>query len=371
VRDDLTAVAAKVALLRLPASYPEGTAGVEVVETHMSWVFLTDRHAYKLKKPVCYDHLNFSSLAARQYYCEEEVRLNRRLAASVYLGVVRLAEDADGTLRLGGAGKVVDWLVKMVRLPADRMLDSAIMHGAAGPEDARRIAQHLGGFYVDLLPAPVAADAYRRRLRREIDEYERELCNPEFALPAGEVRAICQAQRAVLEQHAALFDRRVGAGRVVEGHGDLRPEHVCLGPPLVIIDCLEFSPEFRTQDTADELGFLALECERLGAPDFGRLLIDTYGDITGDRPEAGLVHFYQSYRACVRAKISIWHLLEARFRDSPKWPDRARHYLQLAQRHIDACSGALQAENMDTTTVSGDPTAGPLLEPPVKAPAAR
>ncbi|MDR6203942.1 hypothetical protein [Paraburkholderia graminis] len=164
----------------------------------------------------------------------------------------------------------------------------------------------------------------------------------------------------MLARYQDSFDRRVREGRIVEGHGDLRPEHVCLAPPppLAIIDCLEFSPEYRTLDTVDELGFLALECERLGAPEFGNVLLETYGAVTGDSPGAALVHFYQSYRAAVRAKIAAWHLREEIFRDSPKWMDRARQYLDRAQQHARRAEHAFQASERQASSSS-------LIDPPV------
>lgn len=332
--------AAKVALLRQTGSYPDHPQVVEVIETHMSWVFLTLDFAYKLKKPVRYDYLDFRTLAARKHYCEEEVRLNHRLAGSVYLAVVPLALNASGAVQLDGEGTPVDWLVKMRRLPANRMLDWVLSHGTATAEDAREVATRLGEFYLTLPPAPVAADEYRSRLGREIEECEHELCVPAFAQPVAQVRKICLAQRRLLEQNPLLFDRRVEEGRIVEGHGDLRPEHVCLVQPLAIIDCLEFSREFRTLDTASEIGFLALECERLGAPDFAGILIGAYSEVTGDRLGAALLHFYQSCSACVRAKITVWHLREAIYRDSPKWLERANRYLQLAEQHMHASERA-------------------------------
>ncbi|HEX7685799.1 MAG TPA: hypothetical protein VF446_20060 [Trinickia sp.] len=335
-------IAQNVALLSEASSYPEHPRTVEVVETHMSWVFLTDLHVYKLKKPVRYDYLDFSTLAARRHFCEEEVRLNRRLAASVYLDVVPLARTESGVIQVGGQGTVVEWLVKMRRLPAERMLDRALTDGTAGAAEAHAVAVRLGAFHLSLPGAPVTAQAYRQRLHQAIAENEQALCDRAFALPVDEVRALCEAQRAVLNRHSTLFDERVAAGRVVEGHGDLRPEHVCLAPPISIIDCLEFSEQLRTLDAADEAGFLALECERLGRADFARAFLSAYAEATGDTPPAALMRFYQSHRAVVRAKIAVWHLQEAAYRGSPKWNALARRYLQLAGEHIASSASGLK-----------------------------
>jgi aminoglycoside phosphotransferase family enzyme len=150
-------------------------------------------------------------------------------------------------------------------------------------------------------------------------------------------------QRAFVRQHASELAARVAGGRVVEGHGDLRPEHVWLGEPLAVIDCLEFDMELRLQDAADEVGFLALECERAHAPGLGQVLLAAYKAGSGDAVTAELVHFYQSCKACARARLAIAHLREPRYRDSSRWRRRALRYLVLAQRHLRAAGITLPA----------------------------
>ncbi|KWK38883.1 hypothetical protein WT81_16685 [Burkholderia stagnalis] len=344
------ALADKVAQLRNPATWPGGTCSVKAIETHMSWVFLTDHHAWKLKKPVRAPQLDFRSLAARNRFCHEEVRLNRRLAADIYLDVVPLAIDPDGHMHPGGAGEIIDWLVKMRRLPADRMLDYALLHRAVTQEDARRIAQRLGAFYRSLAPARIGAVPYRYGLRRMIDCNERALCKPMFDQPVDVVRAICALQHALLDGEAARFDARVRQGRVAEGHGDLRPEHVYIDGPIAIIDCLEFCERLRTQDAADEIGFLALECERLGAPEFARALLEAYRMSSGDDVDDALVHFYQSCRAMTRARLAVWHLRERAFRATPVWRDRAHAYIALARRHASCCERRWMALHVSAAT---------------------
>lgn len=327
----------KVAFLRQPTSFPESTYRVEAIETHMSWVFLTDGYAYKLKKPVCQDILDFCTIEARRRYCEEEVRLNRRLAADVYMGIVALSIDALGHFQLSECGTIVDWLIKMRRLPTQHMLDYAIKNGAAGAEDIRRVAARLAAFYRNCTSIVIDPAAYRTRFLRDIDRNQQELCRPAYRLPIEQVLSLCRAQSAVLNNKGDWFDARVRAGKIVEGHGDLRPEHICLEAKVTVIDCLEFSRELRIVDPADELGFLALECERLGAAQSGPLLLRTYSELSGDWPDTALVHFYQSYRASLRARIAIKHLDEEKFRYSAEWPRRTRAYLQLAEQHIACC----------------------------------
>lgn len=333
----------KVAFLRQPSSYPEPAYRVEAIETHMSWVFLTDRHAYKLKKPVCHDFLDFRTVAARRHYCDEELRLNRRLAAPVYLGLVALSINRRGNLQLGRHGVVIDWLVKMRRLPTEHMLDYAIRQRSASADDIGRIAARMASFYRTCEPVAIAPEAYRAGFLRAIERNEEELARPEYGLAGGQVHSLCRAQGEVLSRHPDWFDARVRQGRIVEGHGDLRPEHICLAPPVAVIDCLEFSRALRILDAADELAFLALECERLGMAELGTLLLATYAELSGDRPPPALLHFYQGFRAALRARIAIKHLDEEKFRYSAEWRRRCDDYLLLAQRHQDSINSVSDA----------------------------
>ena len=322
---------AKLAFLLQPASYPEPTPGVEAIETHMSWVFLTERHAWKLKKPVRSQYLDFSTEAARRLDCEEELRLNARLSDGVYLASVPLAADVEGRLRIGGDGRIVDWLVKMRRLPAARMLDRMIRDRSVDAADVRRAVERLAIFYRGSAPIAITPDAYRARFAAEIAGNRRELAAPAYGLPAALIEAVCSRQQAFLDRRPGLFDARVREGRIVEAHGDLRPEHICLEPRPQIIDCLEFSRELRVLDAADEMGFLALECERLGAPDLAPVIFATYAGATGDVAPEAMTRFYQSHRACVRAKIAIRHLDDPVLRGQPRWTAQALDYLRLAE----------------------------------------
>ncbi|WP_267874734.1 hypothetical protein [Telluria antibiotica] len=207
----------------------------------MSWVFLTDDYAYKLKKPVRLAPFDARTLAARRRYCDEEVRLNRRLAPDVYLGVVALRVDTRGQLQLGGDGIIVDWLVWMRRLPAAHMLDRAIGAGSVRQDDLRRVAAHLAAFYRAAPPLTIDAGAYRAAFARDVDRNRRALTRAAYGLAPGPVRDLCTAQQAMLAARADWLDERVRLRRIVEGHGDLRPEHICLAPQVCVIDCLEFA----------------------------------------------------------------------------------------------------------------------------------
>lgn len=323
----------KIRFLRRPDSYPERPGAIEAVESHMSWVFLTETHAYKLKKPVRYSYLDYSTIAARHENCAAEVRLNRRFAPDVYLGIVPLNIDPAGHLRLGGAGQTCDWLVKMVRLPAERTLDAQIERDAVEEAQLRQAIHVLTRIYRQASPADVTADAYRQRFQSDIQENLAELTDPAFKLSSGLPQIVAAAQERFLKSEVELLNARVEGGRIVEAHGDLRPEHIYLGDPPLIMDCIEFNLEFRLLDPVDELAYLAIECHRLGAPHLGDVVLETYRADTGDRPPYELIDFYASARAMLRAKLAIWHLKDEHRTDAEKWRARTMRYLYIAADH--------------------------------------
>jgi aminoglycoside phosphotransferase family enzyme len=323
----------KLALLQCPETYPERPGKIEVIETHMSWVFLTDRYAFKMKKPVLYDFLDFSTLALRQFHCKEEVRLNRRLAADVYFGTIPLTIDSHDRVQIDGKGEVVEWLVKMRRLPRERMLDYMIRQGTVQDTDIDKLGQILARFYPACPVAEYSCDQYRGKIERTMQLNLGVLLTTKYELPTAIVRALHDAQAKFLEQESGLFDMRVESGKIVEGHGDLRPEHVCLEPAPVIIDCLEFNRDFRLIDPADELSFIAIECELLGAPSVGEKILRIYQETTGDRPPARLLTFYKIYRACLRARLAIAHLEGLEKQYWSKWQSSAMGYLHLAESY--------------------------------------
>jgi aminoglycoside phosphotransferase family enzyme len=332
-RARVTDLQAKVAFLKQPQTYPDHPQCIETIETHMSWVFLTECEAYKLKKPVCYDFLDFSTLVARKKNCEEEVRLNQRLAPGVYLGVVALTMGARGEVQIDGQGEIVDWLVRMRRLPAERMLDYLIRHQALEPAELHGVSERLAHFYRECAALKIGGDEYRHQYARNVRVNRDALADPVYGLPAALVEAVQDAQNAFLQRAPDLFDRRAEEGRIIEGHGDLRPEHVCLESAPVIFDRLEFNRSFRIIDAVDELAFLAMECERLGAPQVEQELFGVYRRITGDYPPPSLVYFYKSHRACVHARLAIWHVHDVAESAWPRWRAVAEDYLRLAKSY--------------------------------------
>ncbi len=335
---------ALVQWLRRPEVYPDATQGVVLVETHISWVFLTDQFAYKLKKPVRFDFLDFLKVEFRRAACEDEVRLNRRLAADVYLGVVSVRRDERGDLTLdqspgdSRSAQAVDWLVKMRRLPADCTLEALHRSGQLSADDLTRMAERLAEFYRHAERPAVTPDEYRSAIVRHVRANRSALlatAGDQGALAASisTIKRIHAAQLQFLALTRGMFDARVAEGRVVDGHGDLRPEHIYLLPEPVAIDCIEFSAEFRRLDVADELSFLAAECDFIEAGTIGRQIGDRCLTSLGDKPPAELMAFYRAYRACVRAKVAVLRAEQATGRERQAAVAQAARHLEFAERY--------------------------------------
>ena len=322
-----------IRLLRNPRTYAERTRTVEVVETHISWVFLTDHYAYKLKKPVRFEFLNFSTPRAREAACAEEIRLNNRLSKNVYLAVVPVTIDANGKLKLDGKGHAIDYVLKMRRLPQKLALDELIRQDKLSGSQLNALVDYLVGFYTQLPPKIVRPNHYYQNLL--------EHCRANYGVLlecAGKhnqlaIRRIHGAQLRYLWLESERFLNRVRDGRIVDGQGDLRAEHVFLESPPAVIDCVEFSEELRQVDVIDDLSCLAMDCSRLGEHELGSRLFSAYTRQSGDHPPEEMIDLFKSYRACVRAKVAALYLKQPQVMRRRQNVRELHDYLQWADHH--------------------------------------
>jgi aminoglycoside phosphotransferase family enzyme len=321
----------EVAFLSKTDAYPDAVREVARRETHMSWVFLVGETVYKLKKPVRFPYLDFSTLARREAACRAELILNRRLGPDVYKGMVALVSSPQG-LAIGGPGEIVDWLVVMRRLDERQTLEYAIVAGPLATWQLDRLISTLVAFYRRAEAVFVSPENHLVNWRRSLAYNRQVLLNPQLHLPAGMLRQIDRVQRLFLAERSGLIADRVRQARIVDGHGDLRPEHIWLGDPVRIIDCLEFNPRLRAVDPFDEIAFLCVECERLGSRAAGRYIKQRVLQALADGLSEELFTFYRCHRATLRARLAIAHLLEPNPRAPEKWPALARAYLQLAKQ---------------------------------------
>jgi len=292
-----------IATLLEPGVYPHAVDRVELIETHISWVFLAGDRAYKLKKPVDLGFLDFTTLERRRFFCEEEIRLNRRLTEDIYLGVAELR--GDGRLHFGGTGPVREVAVVMRRLPHDRMLDRLVQAGTAPPELLDDIGHLVARFHAG------AATGGEIDLLGGLDTV-RENWEENFAqtahlsaeiLPEPWRRALRDYVSQFLTREADRFAARVAAGRSRDCHGDLQAQHVCCADRIQIFDCIEFNHRFRFGDTASEVAFLAMDLDRLGRSDLALRFLNAYLEESGDYEAVPLLDFYCAYRAFVRGKV--------------------------------------------------------------------
>jgi aminoglycoside phosphotransferase family enzyme len=329
-------LARKVCALESPAAYPDATPSVVALETHFAWVFLAGDYAYKLKKPSGNPLSDLRSLEARRLSCEEEVRLNRPLAQDIYLGVTPVVEDAAGRVHVGGTGKVVDWLVRMRRLPAALMLDRAIGSGTASPALLSALGLWLAQFYRHRPRASFDADQYVERIAQQILCDRHALFAPELQLDEHHVQSALAATWSAAARVEDELRERARADRIVEAHGDLKPEHICLTDPPCVIDALEFSKDLRTLDPAEELSYLWIECERLGGTQAAAYVLEAYRRAARDPVSERLLNFYRARRAMIRGKILAWHLLDPVVLAVAPWRDLAHTYLMTAESYARA-----------------------------------
>jgi aminoglycoside phosphotransferase family enzyme len=334
-------LAEKVAFLSRPDAYPYAVSGVTLRETHMSWVFLAGDRAYKLKKPVRFPYLDFSTLERREAACRAEVSLNRRLAPDVYIGVTPLAVSSGG-LGLGGEGAIADWLVVMRRLDDRWALEQVLRANRLETRQLDSLAAALVRFYRHARPVLIASGPHLSEWSSSLAANRRVLLDPRFGLPSAMIRRIDRLQRRFLAECSPMLGARVRRRRIVDGHGDLRPEHIWLDHRVRIIDCLEFNPRLRAVDPFDEIAYLDLECERLGAAWAGRHIRARVARGLRESLPLALYHFYRSYRATLRARLAIAHLAEPKPRTPEKWPRLARAYLDMAARDAASLERALR-----------------------------
>jgi uncharacterized protein len=239
-------------------------------------------------------------------------------------------------LGFGPGGTVVDWLVKMHRLNRDRMLDRRAAAGPVGTAELDALMSKLSHFYRRAEKAPWTGAEYRAEIDAQLKWHREEL----QALPIGEyaetAARLVARQLAFVDANRGTLDARIAAGRVVDAHGDLRPEHIYLAADPQIIDCLEFSAELRRLDAAEDLSFLDLECDRLGFAAVGRELCGLYRRSCGDPIAPELYAFYRSRRALARALVSAWHLESSvGWGNGRRWLDRTGWYLRDAAACIE------------------------------------
>lgn len=316
-----------IAALLNPAMYPHPVKRVDILETHISWVVLAGRYAYKIKKPVDFGFLNFTGLAQREFFCQEELRLNRRLAKSLYLDVVALG----GTPQRPGFGlsPTLEFAVKMRRFGAGRLLDQLLSQNRLMPAHIDQLADTIAQFHANLPPAPATsefgtADAVAGPARQNFQQLAGTLAGREFA----GLTELAAASSAEFAADADLWPGRRQAGRIRECHGDLHLGNiVLLRDRPVAFDGIEFAPELRWIDTINDSAFLIMDLLHRGRADLAYRFLNRYLETGGDYAGLAVLRFYLGYRAAVRAKIAAFRAEQS---GDPAHLAECHAYLELA-----------------------------------------
>ena len=301
-----------------PDAYPHPVDRVELLQTHISYVLLAGEHVYKVKKPVDFGFLDFSTLGKRRYYCRREVLLNARLCPDTYLGVSRIRQR-EGRITMDGAGTVIEYAVHMRRLPGERMMDRLLESGEVTKAMVRALAERLAEFHARAETSRRIAEygdwAIRFNWRENVKQWE-----PYIA------RTISQEQDRILRAYgeaffvrrAEILQRRVEEMRIRRVHADLRSDAVCFTDGICIFDCVEFSNRLSLLDITRDVGFLAMDLDYRERTDLAAAFVDHYVEISGDAELPQLLDFYACYSACVRGKVESFLL------DEPEVPPRER-----------------------------------------------
>ena len=330
--------------LHNPACYGHPAQDIRVVETHISWVLLTGPYAYKIKKPVNFGFLDFSTLEKRRFYCEEELRLNRRLAPQLYLDLVRITGEPTAPV-LNGPGAVIEYAVKMVQFPQQAQLDRMLVRGELGPEHIDRLAQELGEFH-----GRIDIAVNDKPFGEPENVYEPVHQNFEQIRPRIEPEDQAQLRRLEIWSELTFvelkqsFVERKHQRFIRECHGDAHLANMAwIEGRVVLFDCLEFNANLRWIDIMSELAFLVMDLDDRGRPDLARRALNAYLEHTGDYAGLSVFRFYLVYRALVRAKVACIRLRQSGLseKEQQQARDQYRSYADLADRYTQASAAAL------------------------------
>jgi hypothetical protein len=292
-----------------PGFYPEKPEKIQMIQTQMSFVFLSGEYAYKIKKPVNLGYLDYSSLNSRYHYCQNELNLNRRLCPEVYLEVLPVSRH-DGKICLGEIGEVIDYTLKMRRLPQEKMLNVLLERDHVSEEMVELVAKKISEFH-KLAETNQQISTYgnilsiRGNIEENFNQTEKSIGR---TISKEKYQQIRQYTSEYLVKNRPLFENRVNTGKIRDCHGDLHAAHICFTNNICIYDCIEFNDRFRYGDVASEVSFLAMDLDHFGRADLSSIFVNSYVNFSNDPELLKLLAFYKCYRAYVRGKVESFKL---------------------------------------------------------------
>ena len=320
-----------------PKAYTDPPQRVELRQTQMSYVFLAGDYVYKIKKPVDFGFLDYTTLDNRQLYCQKEVELNRRLCPDAYLGVLPVTND-NGRIGIGGKGEIEEYAVKMRRLPQEAMMDTLLAANKVTLEMVTGVATTLAEFHKKA--ATNATISTFGGIDTVIQNVDENFVQTEKYIGTTVTQDTYQRIKAYtedfIESNTPLFHKRVTDGRVRDCHGDLHAAHICFHNGICIYDCIEFNDRFRYCDVASEVAFLAMDLDHYGRSDLSDGFVAAYVAKSGDQELKRLLDFYKCYRAYVRGKVGCFQYDDPYISagEKEKVLNIARSYFELAESYI-------------------------------------
>ncbi len=322
-----------------PANLPDPTTKVSLVQTHISMVFIADSYVYKIKKPVDFGFLDFTTLEKRKFYCEQEIKLNRRLSKDIYLDVLPVLFDGDKYRLRGQRGEIVDYAVRMKKIPEQGLMKRLFVSGQLTEKHLEMVARKLAEFHKNAYRDP-EVDKFGLPEVFKVNTDENFAQVEKYVGTAIEKQAFEMIQRWTDDFYMAnkdLFLKRISEGKIRDGHGDLHMEHVCFHEKDVFIfDCIEFNDRFRYGDVLADISFLLMDLEYHGNKNFSDLIWLHYKNAAGEGDVESLLTFYKVYRAFVRGKVNSFQLQDPNIDKEGKNRalETARRYFELARDFI-------------------------------------
>lgn len=323
--------------LQDPDVYPHPVDSVKLIETHISWVLLTGPYAYKIKKPVNFGFLDFSTLEKRHFYCEEELRLNKRLAPELYLELVNITGSPDRP-EINGDRSVIEYAVKMLQFPQSCQLDNVLSCGELTVDTVDLMAKEIARFHARCEVADEqsrfgALDAVRGPVIENFEQIKQQHLRQ---ADIDVLQAIqTWSESACIKLGPELLKRKQN-GFIRECHGDMHLRNmVLLDGKFIAFDCLEFNDELRWIDVMSEIAFVCMDLDDRNKSNYSRRLLNAYLEFTGDYAGVNVLRFYLVYRAMVRAKVNVLRLSQSGLNDEERdiIYDEFKRYLQLAGKY--------------------------------------
>jgi len=343
--------------LKNPKFYGPQVTSVQLLQTHISYVALTGTYAYKVKKPVNFGFLDFSTLDKRKYYCQEELRLNKRLCPEMYLEILPITQK-ENTLTLDGDGPIVEYTLKMKEFPQECIMTNLLKQGKISEETIDRLISILIAFYQEQKPTEdITRHGELQSVKQNIEEnFSQTKPMIDITVPKETFLYIKDQVSKFFEQKKDVFGRRMKQGKIYDCHGDLHSGNIVIsGDTINIFDCIEFNDRFRFCDVASDIGFLAMDLDYLNHPYLSSYLIERYVEKSNDADMYSVLNFYKSYRAFVRGKVHGFQLNDPHIDPVTKVHivESAKKYFELSRYYTSLFSLDLQKNKPILFLVAG------------------